>query len=340
MTFPVEEQGSGNSRRSAQDLFFLAWDVGIVLLVSLNLGLILFDGLFSIKLLAGAFAAVLPGLHDFYDARIHSNFAEIDLVFVLLFILDVLAGWSVAVAQKRYERWFIYPFTHWYDVLGCIPLGGFRFLRVLRLVTIGFRLQKLGVIDLNNWYLFQLLMRYYSILVEEISDRVVINVLSGVQEEIRSGGGQLPQKVVREVVVPRKEKLVNSISARIEATARSGYADNSGEIRTYVARLVRRAVQDNALAKNVERVPMLGQYLTHAIDSTITDSICNVLEEAVDGLGSSEYDAMIQNIADTIFDILLETPEQASTELTDALLEIIDLLKEQVAVQRWKLESA
>lgn len=340
MTFLVGKANGDGSQRSVQDLVFLVWDIGIVALVSLNLGLILFDSLFSIKPLATGFAAILPGLHGYYDTQIHAHFAEIDLMFVAVFVLDVLAGWSIAVLQRRYDRWFIYPFAHWYDVLGCIPLAGFRILRVLRLITIGFRLQKLGVIDVRNWYLFQLLMRYYGIFVEEVSDRVVINVLAGVQEEIRSGGGQLPQKVVREVVVPRKEKLVNSISARIEATARSAYDDNSGEIRTYVARIVRRAIQDNALAKNVERVPMLGQYLTHAIDSTLTDSICNVLKEAVDGLGSSEYDDMIQNIADSIFDILLETPEQASTELTDALIEIIDLLKAQVAVQRWKQAPA
>lgn len=336
MAFAQGESAEKNIQRSTQDLVFLIWDVGIVALVSLNLALILFDSLFSIKLLAGAVAAVSPGFHGFYDTQIHQHFAEIDLLFVVVFILDVLAGWGVAVAQRRYDRWFIYPFAHWYDVLGCIPLAGFRILRVLRLITIGFRLQKLGVIDVRNWYFFQLLARYYGIFVEEVSDRVVINVLSGVQEEIRSGGGQLPQKVVREVVVPRKEKLISSISARIEATVRSAYDDNHNEIRNYVRSLVRRAVTDNALAKNVERVPMLGQYLTHAIDGTITDSICNVLEEAVDGLGSTEYDDMVQHIADSIFDILLEESGQTSNEIPDALVEIIDLLKDQVAIQRWK----
>lgn len=323
--------------RNTQDLIFLIWDISIIVLVSLNLALILFDSLFAITPLAGALEWALPAFHSFYAENIHENFAEIDLWFVAVFILDVLAGWTVAVVQKRYDRWFIYPFAHWYDVLGCIPLSGFRFLRVLRLFTMGFRLQKLGVIDVRNWSLFQLLAKYYNVVMEEISDRVVINVLSGVQDEIRSGGNKLPQQVIREVVLPRKQQLVNTISAQLASTARSAHDDNQDEIRAYVGSVVARAVADNALAKGVERVPMLGSYLTQAIDDTITDTVCNVIEEGVDGLGSAEYEEMIQHIADSVFEVLVEDQPAASTELTQALVEVIGLVKEQVAVQRWKL---
>lgn len=329
-------QAAGKSR-STQDLVFLIWDISIIVLVSLNLLLILVDTLFAIKPLAGLLESLMPALHGFYATQIHESFVEIDLVFVAIFILDVLAGWTVAIVQQRYDRWWIYPFAHWYDVLGCIPVAGFRILRVLRLITIGFRLQKLGVIDVRNWALFQILAKYYGIFVEEISDRVVINVLSGVQDEVRSGGGHLPQRVVREVVAPRKEKLINSISGKLQSTVRSAYNDNEQEIRDYVAVLVRRAVEQNALARNVERVPMLGSYLTGAIDATITDSVCNVIEEGINSLGSDEYEALIGHIADSVFDVLLQEKSQANDEFSDALIEIIDLLKDQVAVQRWKL---
>ena len=331
------EASDGRSRRSTQDFVFLIWDVGVVVLVSLNLGLILFDSLFAIKPLAGLLASILPAFHSFYADQVHEHFAEIDLVFVAIFTLDVLAGWTIAAIQKRYDRWWIYPFAHWYDVLGCIPLAGFRVLRVLRLITIGFRLQKLGVIDVRNWTLFQILAKWYGVLVEEISDRVVVNVLSGVQDEIRDGGGDLPRQVIREVIAPRKEKLIEAISGRLESTVGAAYGDNRAEIRAYVASMVERAVLDNALAKNVERVPMLGSYLTDAIDNTITDAVCNVLEEAVNGFGSDEYAHMVQRITDSVFEQLLDEQKEQSAELTSALIETIDLVKSQVAVKRWKL---
>src|SRR5699024_635131 len=132
------------------------------------------------------------------------------------FVLDVVLGWTVAVVKKQYYRWYFYPFIHWYDVLGCIPVAGFRLLRILRVISILLRLQHLGIIDMRNWAIYRHLMVYYDIVVEEVSDRVVINVLSGAQREIRSGGNVLTQRVVREVVRPRQKQLVTAASSRIE----------------------------------------------------------------------------------------------------------------------------
>ncbi len=330
-------QSQAQTQRSRKDLVFLIWDVSIVVLVSLNLALILFDSLFEIKPLAGVLESFAPALHGFYADNVHEHFAEIDLVFVAIFALDVLAGWTLAAIEKRYDRWWLYPFAHWYDVLGCIPLAGFRILRVLRLITIGFRLQKLGVIDIRNWTLFQIAAKWYGVLMEEISDRVVINVLSGVQDEIRDGGGDLPRQVISEVIAPRKEKLIDAISSRLERSVGAAYGNNKAEIRAYVASMVERAVLDNALAKNLERVPMLGSFLTDAIDNTITDAVCNVLEEAVNGFGTEEYEEMVQHITESVFEELLAEQKQQTTELTTAMVEIIDLVKSQVAVKRWKL---
>lgn len=332
----MNERAAPAAGRDWRDLVMLAWDLGIIVLVSANLALILFDGLFAVAPIAAGIAALAPGFHDVYAANVHAHFAEIDLAFVAVFVLDVLAGWTVAVIQRRYYRWFFYPFVRWYDVLGCIPVAGFRFLRVLRVISIGFRLQKLGVIDVRDWAVFQILAKYYNIFVEEVSDRVVINVLSGVQEEIRSGGDKLPQRVVRDVIEPRKQRLVDHVSARVEHTVRSAYDANRQDIRVYLASLVDRAVSDNALARNIDRLPMFGAYINQAIDDTITDTVCNVLDEAVRGLGTAEYEQMIRHIADSVFEMLLDEEAAESPELSQALIETLDLLKEQVGVQRWK----
>ncbi len=87
--------------------------------------------------------------------------------------------WAVAIARGTYHRWFFYPFVHWYDLLGCIPVGSFRWLRILRVVSLMFRLQKMGVVDFRDTYIGRSVIKYYRILVEEVSDRVVINVLEG-----------------------------------------------------------------------------------------------------------------------------------------------------------------
>jgi len=162
------------SDRSFSERLLLLWDLAIIALVSLNVALILFDALFAVGPLSNAFAGLWQGGHDWYESNIHANFVTIDLAFVAVFVVDVLAGWIMAIVQQRYYRWYFYPFARWYDVLGCIPVAGFRFLRVLRVITITVRLQRLGVIDIRNWAVYKTFMVYYDIVVEEISDRVVI----------------------------------------------------------------------------------------------------------------------------------------------------------------------
>lgn len=314
----------------------LAWDLTVLALVAINLGLILFDSLFVSETFAAGVAWLSPGVHDWYAATVHEHFATIDLYFVAIFIADVLIGWGLAIWYQRYHRWFFYPFVHWYDVLGCIPLAGFRWLRVLRVLALGIRLQRLGLIDVRQWRAYAFAKKYYDILVEEVSDRVVVNVLDGIQEEVRSGGKDLTTRVLQEIIQPRRQQLVNVISQRIEAAVTKAYGDNRDEIQGYVSKLVNRAVSDNVAIAGVERVPMLGAAVTRSLEWAIRDAVNSVLDEAVTGLESDEFDDMVQHIADSVLAQLLETQASVSPDINEAIVEVVELLKEQVRVQRWK----
>src|SRR5699024_5126529 len=114
----------------------------------------------------------------------------------------------------------------------------------------------------RNWKLYSTFMVYYDILVEEVSDRVVIKVLSGVQDEVTSGGNVFTKRVVREVIQPRQQQLAGVTSDRIEQAVTHAWADNRDEIRDYVASLVHSAVRGNRALGSLERVPKLGGYVT------------------------------------------------------------------------------
>lgn len=329
--------------RSWSERLFLLWDLGIVGLVSINLLLIVIDALYSVSMIAHGFAAAWPAGHDWYDAAIHAHFVAIDLAFVAVFVLDVLAGWILSIVQRRYYRWYFYPFVRWFDVLGCVPVAGFRFLRVLRVISICMRLQRLGVIDIRGWWLWRTAMVYYDILVEEVSDRVVIKVLAGAQDELKSGGQQLSRQVVREVIAPRQERLTRAASAQVENAVVSAYQANRDQIQAYVANIVSRAVDENVALRNVERVPMLGHFISQALDAAIRDTVNHVLDEAVAGLSSDEFDELVADIVESaLARLLAEDIGEASGEVRDAIVEVLELVKAQVAVQRWRehFESA
>ena len=312
----------------------LVWDLFIIALVIANLGLLLFDSLFLLPPLNAAFEAVAPGLYGAYERHIHANFLTIDLAFVGIFLLDVLLGWAVAIAERHYHRWFFYPFVHWYDVLGCIPLGGFRLLRILRVISLLHRLQRMGLIDVRRWYLYGVAAKYYDILLEELTDRIAIRMLDNVQQEIRAGDG-LSAPVIERVVQPRKQALIREISQRLEAMAGDAYDRNRDDTLRYVRGLVGRTLAESPELRRLARLPMGGP-LTRGLEASLSDLACHLVDEALAGLKSSEFSALVEHLAESGFDAWLRTDPETERITEQVLVDMLDLLKEQIAVKGWR----
>lgn len=313
------------------------WDLLIIALVATNLALILFDSLFALAPAAAAVEWLSPTFHHWYRDSIHANFQHIDLAFVAIFLADVLIGWAAAIWQRRYHRWFFYPFVHWYDVLGCIPLAGFRWLRALRVLALLLRLHRLGWIDIKHWRIYRVCYKYYDILLEELSDRIVVKVLSGVQEEVMAGGGELPAQLAEEVLRPRQQALVDAIAGGISDVVNSGYQDNREEIRDFVAGIVRGSVQRNAAARGLEKVPLVGSRVVGIIDDTIADTIGDAVDEAMRELNEMEYAALIDHITDAVLQRMSSGGGGEPHGGWRAMVaDTLELLKQQVSEQRWK----
>lgn len=312
----------------------LVWDLFIIALVIANLGLLLFDSLFLLPPLNAAFEAVAPGLHGAYERHIHANFLTVDLAFVGIFLLDVLLGWAVAIAERHYHRWFFYPFVHWYDVLGCIPLGGFRLLRILRVISLLHRLQRMGLIDVRRWYLYGVAAKYYDILLEELTDRIAIRMLDNVQQEIRAGDG-LSAPVIERAVQPRKQALIREISQRLEAMAGDAYDRNRDDTLRYVRGLVGRTLAESPELRRLARLPMGGP-LTRGLEASLSDLACHLVDEALAGLKSSEFSALVEHLAESGFDAWLRTDPETERITEQVLVDMLDLLKEQIAVKGWQ----
>lgn len=317
----------------AMERAHLVWDLTIIVLVVANLALLMFDSLFLLPPLNASFETLAPQLHRIYDETIRANFLAIDLAFVTVFILDVLLGWIVAIMEKRYHRWFFYPFVHWYDVLGCIPLSGFRWLRVLRLFSLLYRLQRLGLIDVKRWYVSSIVAKYYDILLEELTDRVAIRLVGSVQDEIRNSD-VLSQRISREVLTPRKQQLVGEISQRLEEALDGVYIRNRPLIARYVSALVGRTMHESDEIQRLRRLPF-GNQLADAMDQTISGIASRLVHEAVTGLRSPEFDQLMQRFVDSGFDALLATDEHTEKLTERVLIDILEILKEQIAVKQW-----
>jgi hypothetical protein len=323
---------AADQRRSLDGLH-AAWEILIVLLVCINLGLILFDSLFAVQPINQLFVNWLPGLHRQYETVIHSNFQLIDLGFVAVFVLDVLLGWTVALFERRYARWYYYPFAHWYDVLGCIPLSGFRWLRVLRVGSLLIRLQRLGLIDIRSWAVYGLVKRYYLVLLEELADRVMVRLFSRLQQEI-GASDDLSRRLLQEVVRPRKDRLLNDLSRRLQGMLESGYRDHRGAIEGYVGGLIHQALANNPEVASLRRLP-LGGRVADTLDEALADIAARLLQGAADGLQSPQFQRLARSLAEEFFEAWVYQDEDTDLALEELLVDIIEVLKQQVLDRRW-----
>jgi len=321
--------------KSSHQIPVMTLDIFMLALVSLNLTWIVFDTLFTSELFRAVLNWISVPFTEFYADKVHPDFVSFDLIFVAIFLTEFSLRWIAAIIAKTYHRWFFYPFIHWYDLIGCIPVGSFRWLRLLRVISILYRLQQYGVIDLTNTAAGRFCNRYYKILVEEVSDRVVENVLSGVQEEVKEGAPVL-DTILLDVLLPKKVMIANWLTVKINEICEEVYLPNQGSLKQYVQTTIAQSIASDAKVAALEAMPVLGPKLVNLIEQTVSDLVYQVVNRMLLDAGKQETDQMVSELLDGVIHRLLQPSDGATLAGKEILIEVIDVLKTQVRVQRWR----
>lgn len=324
------------SRPFIERLGFLV-DVAMILLVISNLALILFDWLFSSAVIQQLFAKHTPRFHELYLHSVHENFITVDLIFISIYLTELGVRWAIAIYRKTHHRWFFYPFVHWYDVLGCIPVGSFRWLRVLRLVTLLHRMQRMGLIDLSETYLGRTIIKYYRIIVEEISDRVVINVLQGAQQEV-ADGAPLLHRIDENIIQPRKALLAETIAEKLVHVAQHSHTRYQQQATTYLADLVDRSLTKTPQGALLAAIPIAGTRMRVRLSETIQEVVQAVLNELVNDISAAESRATLEALVLDLAGMAIPETHELDGFLQQIINEILDEVIAQVAVKRWQQE--
>ncbi len=323
-----------------KNIIFIIVDVIMMLLLFMNMTLIIFDWLFNVVFINQRLQELLPAFYHWYYLHIHLNFFQIDLVFVLVFLTEFMISWSVNIYHKTYYRWFFYPFIHWYDLLGCIPVDTFRFVRLFRVFSILYRLHNLEVIDLSKTYVYQKIRKYYDILVEEVSDRVVVQIIDGIQTEV-SHGGPMVRKIVHEVLRPQQDLISEWVSHRLRYVAQYNYDKQKENIREYVENIISVAINKNSEANAIKQIPWMGKVITDTIKHAVSDMLINVIDQSMQDLASDKNKSLVNEITNITFDSIevSEENQQLQDMVIDTTLRVLEIIKDQVKVQQWKLQD-
>ena len=322
---------------SAQDSRIIATDLIMITILLINLLWLSFEWLFENRSIHEFLRVQTPEFFNFYNSNIHNDVAKIDLIFVAIFLIEFSIRWALAIGRKTYHKWYFYPIVHWYDVLGLITVGYMRILRVLRVFSIFYRLQHMGIIDVRKTYVYQQLDKLRNIISEEISDRVVINIIESSQEEIRNGR-PTQQNILHKVVSPHKQEIVDWVTKKAKTTAETHYMPNKDRFRKIVQENVSQIMDHNESVDALEKIPIVGKVLSKQLESTITDAMLNTIDSVIYTLLIDEQNQTLQNLTAQAFDAMVSPePDPELERITQEItLKALDEVKAQVAYKQWQ----
>lgn len=315
-------------------------DLIMMVLLVIHLTLMAFDSLFLSEIVQNFLQSKDPLIFSWYKDNIHDNITVIDTVFISIYLTEFFGSWIYAVKTKLYDKWFFFPILHFYDLLGSIPLSGSRWLRLFRVVAILFRWQRIGFIDLSKSDLVKTFVHYYNIIMEEITDTVVVNILNGVKEEVKSEN-KVTERIINEVVRPHKDEIARWTLTTVKESVNSAYGNYRLQTKEYVDTLIADAVIKNDEIKDINRVPIVGSYVTEKLEKAIADIVFQVFDQLITDIGSEKskeiMEHAIEEVADKVIKIEKDSPISETT--VSITSQVIDILIEQVKVQQWKLRE-
>lgn len=329
-----------NQKLRREDIRVFSIDLIMTIILVINLLWFAFDFLWLNRTIRGFFEANFSSFYNFY-MPIHENFGAYDIWFVLIFLVEFLVRWLIAVVRETYHRWFYYPIIHFYDLLGLIPASYFRILRVLRLVSITYRLQRMGIINVEKWYVYQQALFVWEIFVEEISDRVIIRLLTSIQKGVEkettpSEDGHLVYKAV----YPHRQEIVDWIANKVRTTATQEYMPKREEVEKQIASIVEKIMSESEPIQTLERIPLVGKSVAHKLETSVSEGIFDGIDKLMHQL-ADENNSDIEEMAAKVFDAFVNKKEgdaELGRIIKSIVVDVLEEMKRDAAVKEWQLK--
>ena len=317
---------------------FLVYDVLMMILIIINL------------LILGLNALILSDYGQWIASNLNLTAARadymqhwlpwvkvIDRAFLFFLIFELSLRWCIAIIGKHHRRWFFFPFVHWYEVLAIIPQ--LRFLRLLRASVIAYRLHELGyqVVPQN---LLKRTKFYYDLVMEELTSRIVLTVIDGVEKELDTSSTH--HALIHELIDDHREKFAIVLAEVLQQSLATALQQQRNLIAENIGDIVHQSIDDTPELKNILRMmPVVGGLLEQRIQAIGRRLAENITQGIIDPL--AQHNIVPKQHANPLISEVTQQVSQVSlnSEHIDQLVESIvrsslDTIRKQVKVKHWQ----
>lgn len=316
----------------------LGYDIVMLILLFIDLSLMIIDNiLMSGFALSIANWLTISQALTTYQTDHHLHISALGGFFTLFWVIDLLTRWSLAVYQKTYYRWFFFPFVHWYEVLGVFP--ALRALRLLRAAVITKRLHRLGIQVIPKRWVDSAKF-YYHLLLEELSDRVILTAIDNFRAQIaRDGAGGA--KVIHQTIERNRTQielaLLTLLRNELTPKLQSALLANHGEkLAIDIGQAVEKALTNTPeLRKYLKLIPIAGGMIEsqiHTIGNQIGQNVTTAVNRHL--FDDITLDTLMSSIAHGVAQIDVSRPE-IQILIAEIIEAVLNSFEEQVKTQQY-----
>ena len=278
----------------------------------------------------------LPQVLQYYKNDLHPWVIKTESWFITFLIVELGIRWLIAITNKHHARWFFFPFIHWYEIVSIIPY--LRFLRLIRVGIIAYRFHELGYQVVPDSFMKRVLF-YYRVIMEELSDRVVITVIDGIKHELDTSSSH--KKIIHDLIDHHRERFALTLAEILQEALATELKAQSNLITNNVGQIVRQAIEDTPqLTQLLRLIPIAGSMIENQIQNIGQQLGENITQGLVQPFikGSVQNpNAAYQLISTKLSQINIEN--QKLEELVESVVyESLESLKQQVKVKQWQVE--
>ena len=314
---------------------FLVYDIFMVFIIIFNLFCLCANFFLMSSIGAWFFDHIhLPQVLEFYRTHLHPWVITTEAWFIGFLIVELLVRWTIAIINRHHSRWFFFPFIHWYEILAIIP--HLRFLRLFRAGIIAYRLHEMGYkIIPENW--IKQGNFYYHVVMEELSDRVVLTVIHGIKRELESSSTH--KRIIHDLVDHHRQLFASTVAEVLQATLATELRSQQHSISKGVGQIVNQAIEDTPeLTQLLRLIPIVGGRIEQQIQSIgqrLGENITYGLVESFAQGSSSSLNPNYELIAQRMSEINIDNKHLE--ELVESVVfESLEAIRQQVKIKQWQ----